>query len=104
MRLWDAATGAPIGPAMKHGGPVFGAVFSRSDGRILSWLDDKTLRLWDAAWRGGNLFEIACNHLPQTHDFARLSKRYGVQISDPICEAANKIPLPDWRKIERAPE
>jgi hypothetical protein len=27
--------------------------------RILLRSDDGTLRLWDAAWRDGNLFEIA---------------------------------------------
>ena len=49
LRLWDAATGAPIGPAMRHDGWVSGALFSRDESRILSWSDDKTLRLWDAA-------------------------------------------------------
>ena len=37
LRLWDAATGAPIGPAMKHDGSVSGALFSRDERRILSW-------------------------------------------------------------------
>jgi hypothetical protein len=59
--------------------------------------------MWDAAWRAANLFEIACNHLPPTHDVARLSKRYGVRISDPIREVTNNIPIPDWTKVERAP-
>ena len=49
LRLWDAATGAPIGPAMRHDGSVSGALFSRDESRILSWSYDKTLRLWDAA-------------------------------------------------------
>ena len=49
LRLWDAATGAPIGPAMRHDGPVSGALFSRDESRILSWSYDKPLRLWDAA-------------------------------------------------------
>ena len=49
LRLWDAATGAQIGPAMKHDGSVSGALFSRDESRILSWSTDKTLRLWDAA-------------------------------------------------------
>jgi hypothetical protein len=75
---------------MKHGGSVNGALFSPDESRILSW-------------RGDNLFEIACNHMPQTHDLARLSRRYGVQIADPICAAPNKIPIPDWKKVERAP-
>ena len=49
LRLWDAATGAPIGPAMRHEGSVSGALFSRDESRILSWSTDGTLRLWDAA-------------------------------------------------------
>ena len=103
LRLWDAATGPQIGPAMRHDDSVYGALLSRDERRILSWSADRTLRLWDAAWRGGNLFEIACNRLPQTHDLARLSRRYGVRISDSICEATSNIPIPDWKKVERAP-
>ena len=91
LRLWDAATGKQIGPAMKHDGPVNGAIvrqgrtahpvvvsrqdaaavgrrdrpadrpgdearrsvkgasFDKDERRILSWSDDNTLRLWDAA-------------------------------------------------------
>ena len=39
---------AQIGLAMEHDGWV-GALFSRDEGRILSWSGDGTLRLWDAA-------------------------------------------------------
>ena len=31
VRLWDAATGAPIGAAMKHDGAVWGAVFDKDE-------------------------------------------------------------------------
>ena len=34
---------------MKHDGPVLGAVFDKAEARILSWSNDKTVRLWDAA-------------------------------------------------------
>jgi hypothetical protein len=103
VRLWDAATSAPIGPAMKHEGSVRGAQFSPDGSRILSW-SENTLRLWDAAWHGGNLFEIACNDTPQNHDLARLSERYGVRIADMICQTPQKIPVPDWSKVELAPQ
>jgi WD40 repeat protein len=58
-RLWDAATGAAKGDALKgHTGWVF-AVLSSPDGSLLaSALADKTVRLWDAATgaaRGGAL-------------------------------------------------
>jgi WD40 repeat protein len=48
-RLWDAASGAPIGPALRHEGPVYGATFAKDDRRILTWSEDMTARLWDAA-------------------------------------------------------
>ena len=34
---------------LNHGGPVNGAVYSPDGKRILSWSDDQTLKLWDAA-------------------------------------------------------
>ncbi len=49
LRLWDAATGAPIGAPMKHDAGVIGALFDKNERHILSWSEDKTLRLWDAA-------------------------------------------------------
>jgi WD40 repeat protein len=48
LRLWDAATGQQIGPAMKHDG-VLGALLTKDERRILSWSADGTVRLWDAA-------------------------------------------------------
>jgi WD40 repeat protein len=49
LRLWNAATGAPVGPAMKHDGSVRGALLTKDEKRILSWSADGTLRLWDPA-------------------------------------------------------
>jgi len=49
MRLWDAATGQPLGAPMKHGGKVGGAVFDKAEGRVLSWSDDGTVRLRNVA-------------------------------------------------------
>jgi len=48
IRQWDTQTGAQIGPAMKHDGPVAGAVYDRRERRILSWSRDRTVRIWDA--------------------------------------------------------
>jgi WD40 repeat protein len=46
--VWDAETGAVIGELLRHEGPVNDAIYSPDSKRILSWSDDKTLRLWDA--------------------------------------------------------
>ena len=34
---------------MRHDGPVWGALLTGDEDRILSWSEDNTLRLWDAA-------------------------------------------------------
>jgi WD40 repeat protein len=94
VRLWDIATGRQIGPVMKHDNEVRGARLFRNGTRVLSWSEDKTVRVWDISWRGGNLLEIACNHSPPDHDLAPVSRRYGVQLVDPICRSGKTIPLP----------
>ena len=48
-RLWNAATGVQIGPALTHDAAVWGAVFSKDETRILTWSADGTARLWNAA-------------------------------------------------------
>lgn len=48
-RLWDASSGAQIGPALQHEDSVYGAAYSSDNMRILTWSADKTARLWDAA-------------------------------------------------------
>jgi dipeptidyl aminopeptidase/acylaminoacyl peptidase len=48
-RLWDAATGKPIGKTMKHEGSVLSAQFSPDNQRVLTATGDNTARLWDAA-------------------------------------------------------
>jgi dipeptidyl aminopeptidase/acylaminoacyl peptidase len=47
-RLWDAASGKPIGEPMKHEDVVNSAQFSPDGLRVVTTLEDKTARLWDS--------------------------------------------------------
>jgi WD40 repeat protein len=48
-RLWDAATGKPLGRGFEHDDFVNAAAFSSDGSRIVTGCADNTLRLWDAA-------------------------------------------------------
>jgi WD40 repeat protein len=90
VRLWDAATGQPLGAPMKHDGRVNGAVFDKAKGRILSSSDDGTLHLWDVARLvDGNLVEVACRLLADK-DISTLQKDFGIGVADPICTNGGK--------------
>jgi WD40 repeat protein/tetratricopeptide (TPR) repeat protein len=48
-RLWDAATGRPIGEPIKHAGTVGSVAFSPDGRTFVTGSADKAARLWDAA-------------------------------------------------------
>ena len=51
MRLWNLQSGTCVGELKGHVGAVRG-VRKLADGRLLSWSDDCTMRLWDGQSRG----------------------------------------------------
>jgi hypothetical protein len=79
VRLWDVATGQPIGAPMKHDGQVRGTVINRAGDRIRP---GRRMGPWDVTrLRNGNLVELACRLLAD-QDISRLEKDFGIKVKD----------------------
>jgi WD40 repeat protein len=48
VRVWEVATGHPIGEPLTHAGPVNSVKFSRAGARLVTASDDGTARIWNA--------------------------------------------------------
>ena len=48
-RVWDANTGTPVTPPLRHANPVPYAAFSHNGRYVVTVSQDKTARVWDAA-------------------------------------------------------
>ena len=49
MRVWDLASGAPVGALTGHSGPVSSVAVSPDGRRIISGSHDDAVRVWDLA-------------------------------------------------------
>jgi WD40 repeat protein len=90
-RVWDAATGAPIGDPILHLGPVHSAALSPDGARVLTASDDMTGRISPTPRVDPDIFATACKTVGD-HDTTNLSVRYGVKIADPICQPGARRP------------
>jgi WD40 repeat protein/serine/threonine protein kinase len=65
-RVWDAVTGEPLTPPLRHTGIVMKAVFSPDGRRVVTASHDGTARVWDA--RTGQAASPALPHRKQVVD------------------------------------
>jgi WD40 repeat protein/serine/threonine protein kinase len=115
-RVWDAATGRPVSPALAHDGEVTYAAFSPDGRRVITVSDDKTARVWDAAT--GQPLTPLLQHQSQVWraEFSPDGRRvfvsgsktrqlWDVTTGQSLTSVANQVGLnwivfsPDWRRV-----
>jgi WD40 repeat protein/tRNA A-37 threonylcarbamoyl transferase component Bud32 len=94
-RLWDVATGKPLGPPLAHTGAVVGGIFTRDGKTILTACGDGTLRTWPVPE-------------PMRGDLSRLKLKLKLQLQvetglqlDDKTGGVSAISPRDWRQRER---
>ena len=92
-RVWDAATGAPIGKPLQHEGEVYRAAFSPDGARVVTVSEDSTARVWTPR-RSRPTSSRPHARCLRDHDTADLSARYGIDVKDPIWRRKNRRPTP----------
>jgi WD40 repeat protein len=94
-RVWDAGTGQPLSPPLRHEREVTGASLSPDGRRVLTASNDKTARVWDVSAEEMDLQDLLL--LTQVLSGLRIDGTGGSASAD-IQEAS-------WRQLlQRHPE
>ncbi|QIG52534.1 hypothetical protein G5V57_17990 [Nordella sp. HKS 07] len=100
-RLWDVATGKPLGEPLHHESAVWSAAFSPDGTRVVTASRDKTARIWDVrravVLKLDELARLVCAHYlggsaKPTDDELHLVGMEGEPVAD-LCDGHAEKPL-----------